>query len=379
MLHQPIYLDYAATTPIDPRVAEKMQTFLFSKELFGNPSSLHSYGKKAKDAIEIARAQVAALLQAELSEIIFTSGATESINLAIKGIAHLLKRKGQHIVTVKTEHKATLDTCQYLEKSGYAVTYLSPLPNGHLDLDQLVSVLREDTLLVSVMQVNNETGVIHDLDAIAEITSSRAILLHVDAAQSVGKVEIDLNHTPIDLLSLSSHKVYGPKGIGALYLRKKPRVRVEALLHGGGHEQGMRSGTLATHQIVGMGEAFHLARENREQDFFRICDLRKQFLEALKPIHPIKPNTNEGVVPHILSLRFEGMIADEILAQSSEVVAASTASACQGKGTEGSYVLRAMGFNAEQIKNSIRFSFGRFTKATEIQTVTDHLLSLFRQ
>jgi cysteine desulfurase len=375
---KPIYLDYAATTPVDPRVAVKMQECLMLDGMFGNPASSHFYGQQAKESIEQAREQIAACIHAQPSELIFTSGATESNNLAIKGIARLYQRKGKHIITMQTEHKSVLDACQHLEKEGYLVTYLAPEPNGLLSLDTLRSALREDTILVSIMQVNNETGVIQDIAAIAKETSARGILLHVDAVQAVGKMTIDVAKTPVDLMSLSAHKVYGPKGVGALYLRKKPRVRVEPLIHGGGHEQGMRSGTLATHQIVGMGEAFHLAQQEMQSEEKRIRELHQRFLQGLSKIENMRLNTDEkNVVPHILNLRFEGMLAEAILSQLPNV-AASTASACQGKGAEGSYVLRAMGFTDQQAKSAVRISLGRFTKMEEIDEVVRAINNLFR-
>lgn len=368
---KPIYLDYAATTPVDPRVAAKMAAYLTQEGAFGNPASMHPYGVAARDAIDRARANVAAFLNADPSEIIWTSGATESNNLALKGAARLYQRKGRHIVTMKTEHKAVLDTCQQLEKEGYQVTYLSPDADGLLPIDALIAALRDDTFLVSVMHVNNETGVVQDLAKIAAVTSARGILLHVDAAQTPGKMLLDVKNIPIDLLSLCAHKVYGPKGIGALYLRKKPRVRVEPLIHGGGHEQGMRSGTLATHQIVGMGEAFALAQQSND-----IKVLRDKFLQALQTIPCMRLNTSANTVPHILNIRFEGMIADAILAQL-PMIATSTASACQGKGTEGSYVLRALGLTEAQAKSSIRFSFGRFTTMDEVEVAGKAIKQLF--
>lgn len=377
LLMNPIYLDYAATTPVDPRVAKKMQNCLMLDGMFGNPASLHSYGMAAREAVEQARDQVAAFLNADPSEVIWTSGATEADNLAIKGAARLYQRKGKHIVTMKTEHKAVLDTCQHMEKEGYTVTYLLPEANGLLDLEKLRSVLRDDTVLVSIMQVNNETGVVQDLAAIAEITSAQRILFHVDAAQSPGKVSLDVQTIPVDLVSLCAHKAYGPKGIGALYLRKKPRVRVEPLIHGGGHEQGMRSGTLATHQIVGMGEAFALAMLEGSADTQRIMTLRRQFLAHLQNINNLVLNSDLPIaVPHILNVRFEGMLADAILAKL-PAIATSTASACQGKGTEGSYVLRAMGLTDAQAKSSVRFSFGRFTTEQDIARAASQLAELF--
>lgn len=374
----PIYLDYAASTPLDPRVAEAMFACLRQPGNFGNPASLHLYGQSARAAIELAREQVANTIHAEPSQLIWTSGATESNNLAIKGAAHLYQRKGKHIITMKTEHKAVLDTCQHLEKEGFQVTYLTPKPNGLLDIETLKAAIRPDTILISIMHVNNEIGVIQDLAAITQVTAERGILFHVDAAQSIGKLALDVQQLPVDLLSLSAHKVYGPKGIGALYLRKKPRVRVMPLIHGGGHEQGMRSGTLATHQIIGMGAAFHLAHQEMKNDYQHITKLHNQFLENLKNISVLKLNGERNKnVPHILNLRFENMLADAILAELPQI-ATSTASACQGKGTEGSYVLRAIGLTEEQAKSSVRFSFGKFTTEPDIQMVTQAICSLFQ-
>ena len=305
-LTQPIYLDYAATTPIDKRVAVVMQHYLTQEGMFGNPASRHVYGKKASAAIEHARAQVAQVLQAHPSEIIWTSGATESNNLALKGAAHRYQRKGKHILTVSTEHKSVLDTCQHLEKEGYLVTYLDTQADGRINLNDFEAALRNDTVLVSIMHVNNETGVIQDIDEIAKITAARRMLLHVDAAQSVGKISFNTQNIPVDLVSVSAHKAYGPKGIGALYLRKKPRVRVEPLIHGGGHEQGMRSGTLATHQIVGMGEACRLAYEEMQKDAKKILVLRDRFLQQLQQIKNFRLNvTIQHTVPHILNVRLK--------------------------------------------------------------------------
>lgn len=373
---KPIYLDYAATTPVDPRVAEQMSKFLTMDGNFGNPASLHPYGQEARLAVENAREQVATLIHAESNEIIWTSGATESNNLALKGAARLYQRKGKHIITMSTEHKAVLDTCQYLEKNGYKVSYLPPTPTGQLDLDLLTASIQADTILVSIMHVNNETGLIQDLAAIAAITSHHGILLHVDAAQSIGKIALDVTQIPIDLLSLSAHKFYGPKGIGALYLRKKPRVRVEPLIHGGGHEQGMRSGTLATHQMVGMGDAFSLATQD---ELVRIHLLHDLFLEKLSTLKTIIINCDRNLtVPHIINLRFDGMLADAVL-KKLPLLAASTGSACLGKGAEGSYVLHAMGLSLEQIKSSIRFSLGRFTTQQEIEITTSAIKDLVVQ
>lgn len=357
----PIYLDYAATTPVDPRVAEKMQQYLTADGCFANPASLsHAYGQAAKAAIDWAREQVAALIHAEPSEIIWTSGATEAINLALKGAAQLYQRRGKHIVTVKTEHKAVLDTCQQLEKEGYTVTYLTPERNGLLDLEKLTTALKPDTILVSVMHVNNEIGVIQDISAIAKITAEREILLHVDAAQSNGKLVIDVTKTPIDLLSMNAHKVYGPKGVGALYVRKKPRIRVAPQMHGGGQEQGMRSGTLATHQIMGMAEAFRLAQIEMTADYQKNLQLRTQFLQQIAAMQSIKPNIEPSLCyPGIVNLRVP--MRAEALMQASPELAIAAGSACNAKGIEPSYVLRALGLSAEEAHCSVRFSFGRFT------------------
>lgn len=374
---KPIYFDYAATTPVDTRVAAKMLECLTQDGAFGNPSSLHAYGQQARQMVEAAREQVAACVGAEASEIIWTSGATESCNLGIKGAARLYQRKGKHIITMQTEHKAVLDTCQHLEKEGYSVTYLAPESNGLLSQDKLLAALKDDTILVSIMQVNNETGIIQDIAAIAQLTSSRGILLHVDAAQSVGKLDMDLTSMSVDLMSFSAHKIYGPKGVGALYLRKKPRVRVEPLIHGGGHEQGMRSGTLATHQIVGMGAAYQLAQQEMHADAKRIRDLRQRFLSGLNGIENLKVNGDiTHAVPHILNLRFEGMIAQAILAELPNI-AASTAAACQS--IQGSYVLRAMGLADNEVKSSIRFSFGRFTTQQEIDEALKSIRRIFNR
>lgn len=362
----PIYLDYAATSPVDPRVAAKMTQCLMLEGYFGNASSTHSYGKEAHEIIEHARAQVAGLIHADPAEIIWTSGATESNNLALKGAAHLYKVKGKHIVTMKTEHPSVLDSCQQLEKEGFSVTYLSPEKNGVLDLEKLRAALRDDTVLVSIMHVNNETGVIQDIKAISDITSKRGILFHVDAAQSAGKISINLTNTPIDLMSFSAHKIYGPKGIGALYLRRKPRVRVAAQMHGGGHEHGMRSGTLATHQIVGMGEAFHLARQEMQADQKRIRELRDHFWRAIQTLENVSVNGDEEhSLPNILNIQFTGMRSESILQELSEL-AISSGAACHSKGVEPSLVLRAMGQSAEEAGSAVRFSFGRFTTLANV-------------
>jgi cysteine desulfurase len=363
----PIYLDYAATTPVDPRVAQKMLEYLTLDGQFGNPASLsHAYGRAAKEAVDWARAEVAGLIHAEPSEIVWTSGATEAINLALKGAAQLYQRQGKHIITVKTEHKAVLDTCQQLEKDGFSVTYLTPEANGVIDLDKLSAQFRDDTILVSVMHVNNEIGVIQDIHAIASLTAERGILCHIDAAQSNGKIAIDVTKTPIDLLSMSSHKVYGPKGIGALYVRKKPRIRVAAQIHGGGQEQGMRSGTLATHQIMGMAEAYRIAKIEMAADYEKINQLRAMLLQNISGAKTILINGDVAqVYPGIINLRLPSMMADAFMNALPELAIAA-GSACNAKGIEPSYVLRALGLSAEEAHCSVRLSFGRFTTVEEI-------------
>ncbi len=367
-MKKPIYFDYSATTPVDPRVAEKMCQCLTLDGNFGNPASRsHEYGWKAEEAVENARRQVADLVNADPKEIVFTSGATESDNLAIKGAAHFYqKKKGKHIVTCKTEHKAVLDTCRQLEREGFEVTYLDPEPNGLLDLDKLKAAIRDDTVLVSIMHVNNEIGVIQDIAAIGEITRERKVLFHVDAAQSAGKVPIDLQAMKVDLMSFSAHKIYGPKGIGALYVRRKPRVRLEAQMHGGGHERGMRSGTLPTHQIVGMGEAFRIAKEEMAADNERIRMLRDRLLKGLQDIEEIYINGDlEQRVPHNLNISFN-FVEGESLMMALKDLAVSSGSACTSASLEPSYVLRALGRNDELAHSSIRFSLGRFTTEEEV-------------
>ncbi len=361
----PIYLDYSATTPVDPRVAQKMIPFL--TEQFGNPASRsHAYGWETEQAVEEARAQVAALVHCDPKEIIWTSGATESNNLAIKGAAHFYKGKGKHLVTVKTEHKAVLDTTRELEREGYEVTYLDVQPNGLVDLEKFTAALRPDTILASVMYVNNEIGVIQDIPALGEICRSKGILLHVDAAQATGKVVIDLGKLKVDLMSFSAHKTYGPKGIGALYVRRKPRVRLEAQMHGGGHERGLRSGTLATHQIVGMGEAFRLAREEMAAENERLRMLRDRLLNGFKDLEEIYVNGDmEKRVPHNLNVSFN-FVEGESLIMGMKELAVSSGSACTSASLEPSYVLRALGRNDELAHSSIRFTIGRFTTAAEI-------------
>jgi cysteine desulfurase len=361
-----IYLDYAATTPVDPRVAEKMLQFLTPTGAFGNPASTHHFGKTAKEAVENARAQVAELIHSDTNEIVWTSGATESNNLALKGAAQLYQSKGKHIITVKTEHASVLDCCQQLEKEGYFVTYLSPEKNGLLDLEKLRAAIRDDTILISVMHVNNELGVIQDVQSIANMTAEHGILFHVDAAQSAGKIAIDLQKTPIDLMSFSAHKIYGPKGAGALYVRRKPRVRVAAQIHGGGHEQGMRSGTLATHQIVGMGEAFHLAKMDMKSDQEKISQLSQQLREGLMKIKNTEMNTDISCsIPNILNVRLGDHKSESILNLFPEI-AFSSGSACNAKGVEPSYVLRALGQKDAQAACGIRFSLGRFSSESQI-------------
>lgn len=366
-LKLPIYLDYSATTPVDGRVAEKMAEYLTFEGNYGNPASRsHSFGWSAEKAVEKARKQVASLVNADAKEIIWTSGATESDNLAIKGAAHFYRKKGKHIVTCKTEHKAVLDTCRQLEREGFEVTYLEPRSSGLIDLDGLRQAIREDTILVSIMHVNNEIGVIQDIEAIGEITRQHKVTFHVDAAQSPGKVPIDLQEMKVDLMSLSAHKVYGPKGIGALYVRRKPRVRIEAQMHGGGHERGMRSGTLSTHQIVGMGEAFRIAEEEMATDNERICTLRNRLLNGLKGIEEIYINGDlEQRISGNLNVSFN-FIEGESLIMALKDIAVSSGSACTSASLEPSYVLRALGRDDELAHSSIRFTIGRFTTAEEI-------------
>lgn len=363
----PVYLDYSATTPVDPRVAEKMIACLTLEGNFGNPASRsHRFGWQAEEAVDEARNHIAELIAADPREIVFTSGATESNNLAIKGAAHFYQKQGKHIITCKTEHKAVLDTCRHLESEGFEVTYLEPQPNGLLTLTQIESAMREDTVLVSIMHVNNEIGVIQDIAAIGELCRSRKIIFHVDAAQSVGKVEIDVNAMKIDLLSMSAHKIYGPKGIGALYVRRKPRIRLEAQMHGGGHERGMRSGTLATHQIVGMGEAFRLAKAEMAEENVRVSALRDRLLAGLKDIEEVYVNGSlERRVAGNLNISFN-YVEGESLMMALKDLAVSSGSACTSASLEPSYVLRALGLNDELAHSSIRFSIGRFTTEEEI-------------
>lgn len=365
-VHTPIYLDYSATTPIDPRVAEKMIPYL--TEHFGNPASRsHAFGWTAEKAVENAREEVAKLVNADPREIVWTSGATESNNLAIKGAANFYSpTKGKHIVTVQTEHKAVIDTVRELERLGYEATYLTPEPNGLLDLEKFKAALRPDTVLASVMLVNNEIGVIQDIEAIGNICREQGVIFHVDAAQATGKVHIDLQKLPVDLMSFSAHKTYGPKGIGALYVRRKPRVRIEAQMHGGGHERGMRSGTLATHQIVGMGEAFRIAREEMDSENARLLKLRNRMLKGLQEIDEVYVNGDlEHRVPHNLNISFN-FVEGESLIMAVKDIAVSSGSACTSASLEPSYVLRALGRSDELAHSSIRFSIGRFTTEEDI-------------
>ena len=370
----PIYLDYSATTPVDERVAEKMCSYLTRQGVFGNPASRsHAFGWEAEAAIEEARKNIATLVGANPKEIIFTSGATESDNLAIKGVAHFYKKKGSHIVTCKTEHKAVLDTCRQLEREGYEVTYLDPEPNGLVDLKKLEAALRDDTILVSIMHVNNEIGVIQDIAAIGEICRDRKILFHVDAAQSPGKVPINLEELKVDLMSFSAHKVYGPKGIGALYVQRKPRVRLEAQMHGGGHERGMRSGTMATHQIVGMGEAFRIAGEEMEEENKRIYSLRERLWDGLKDMEEVYVNGDlDQRIPGNINISFN-FVEGESLLMALKDLAISSGSACTSASLEPSYVLRALGRNDELAHSSIRFSIGRFTTEQDIDFTIEHV------
>ena len=371
----PIYLDYSATTPVDPRVAAAMMECLTHEGNFGNPASRsHAFGWKAEEAVEKARAQVAELVNADPKEIIWTSGATESDNLAIKGAAHFYSKNGKHIITLKTEHKAVLDTCRQLEREGYEVTYLEPESDGLVDLEKLKDAIRDDTVLISIMHVNNEIGVVQDIKAIGEIARERKVIFHVDAAQSPGKVPIDLQDMKVDLMSFSAHKIYGPKGIGALYVRRKPRVRIEAQMHGGGHERGMRSGTLPTHQIVGMGEAFHLAKEEMATENERIRMLRDRLLDGLRDIEEVYINGDlERRVPHNLNMSFN-FVEGESLIMALKDLAISSGSACTSASLEPSYVLRALGRDDELAHSSLRFSVGRFTTEADV----DHAVETIR-
>ncbi len=368
----PIYFDYSATTPVDKRAAEKMMEYMTTDGHFGNPASRsHKFGWQAEEAVDIARNQIADLINADPREIVFTSGATESNNLAIKGAAHFYHKKGKHIITCKTEHKAVLDTCRELERQGYEVTYLDPEANGLIDLKKLEAAMRDDTVLVSIMHVNNEIGVIQDIAEIGEMCRARKIIFHVDAAQSVGKLPIDMQTLKVDLMSFSGHKIYGPKGIGALYVRRKPRIRLEAQMHGGGHERGMRSGTLATHQIVGMGEAFRIAKEEMAQDLEHVIKMRDRLLAGIKDMEQVFVNGDfDKRYPGNLNVSFN-FVEGESLIMALKDLAVSSGSACTSASLEPSYVLRALGLNDEMAHSSIRFSFGRFTTEEEIDYAID--------
>ncbi|HBV39726.1 MAG TPA: IscS subfamily cysteine desulfurase [Erwinia sp.] len=372
----PIYLDYAATTPADPRVAEKMVQYLTLDGTFGNPASRsHRFGWQAEEAVDVARNQVAELIGADPREIVFTSGATESDNLAIKGAAELRQEKGKHIITSQTEHKAVLDTCIQLEREGFEVTYLQPQPDGIIPLQQLQDALRDDTILVSIMHVNNETGVVQDIAAIGELCHARGILFHVDATQSVGKLPVDLSELKVDLMSFSAHKLYGPKGIGGLYVRRKPRIRIAAQIHGGGHERGMRSGTLPVHQIVGMGEAYRIAKEEMSGESARLNMLRRTLWAGLSEIDEVCLNGSlEQSAPNILNVSF-AHVDGESLIMALKDLALSSGSACTSASLEPSYVLRALGLSEELAHSSLRFSLGRFTTGEEI----DYAVGLVRK
>lgn len=370
--HFPIYMDYGATTPCDPRVVDAMIPWL--REHFGNPASrTHAYGWEAEEAVERARTQVAELIGADPREIVWTSGATESNNLALKGAAHFYQSRGKHIITVKTEHKAVLDTVRELERQGFEATYLDVKEDGLLDMEVLKAAIRPDTILISVMYVNNEIGVIQDIPAIGALCREKGIVFHVDAAQATGKIDIDLNQLPVDLMSLASHKTYGPKGIGALYVRRKPRVRLEAQMHGGGHERGMRSGTLPTHQIVGMGEAFRIAKEEMHAENERIRALQQRLLSGLQGIEQIFVNGDlTQRIPHNLNVSFN-YVEGESLIMGIKGIAVSSGSACTSASLEPSYVLRALGRSDELAHSSLRMTIGRFTTEEEVDTVVTTL------
>ena len=371
-MKSPIYFDYAATTPVDPRVAQKMSECLLAEGKFGNPASRsHKFGWEAEEAVELARRHVADLLNCDPREIVWTSGATESDNLAIKGVAQFYKSKGKHIVTSKIEHKAVLDTCRHLERDGFEVTYLEPGKGGIITPESVASAIREDTTIVSIMHVNNEIGVENDISAIGEVTRAAKVFFHVDAAQSAGKVDIDLQELKVDLMSFSAHKIYGPKGVGALFVRRKPRVRLEAQMHGGGHERGMRSGTLATHQLVGMGEAFRIAKEEMHEEGGRFLKLRKRLWDGLNDMEEVHISGDiNHQIPGIINISFN-FVEGESLIMSLPDIALSSGSACTSASLEPSYVLRALGLNDELAHSSLRFSIGRFTTEEDV----DHAIS----
>ena len=367
-----IYFDYAATTPVDPRVAEKMSECLSAEGKFGNPASRsHKYGWEAEEAIEVARRQVADLIGSDPREIVWTSGATESDNLAIKGVAHFYKSRGKHIITSKIEHKAVLDTCRHLERDGFEVTYLDPGQDGLVSPEEVRSAIREDTTLVSIMHANNEIGVINDIASIGAICREHGVFYHVDAAQSAGKIEIDVEAMKIDLMSLSAHKMYGPKGVGALYVRRKPRVRLEAQMHGGGHERGMRSGTLPTHQLVGMGEACSIAKAEMEEEQLRLLKLRKRLWNGLKDLEEVYVSGDmDRRLPGLINMSFN-YVEGESLIMSLPDLAISSGSACTSASLEPSYVLRALGLNDELAHSSLRFSVGRFTDEADVDQAVE--------
>ena len=369
-----IYLDYASTTPVDPRVASKMMEFLTPEGEFGNPASRsHRFGWKADEAVEEARSHVANLVNCDPREVVWTSGATEADNLAIKGVARFYKSKGNHIITSKIEHKAVLDPCRQLEREGFEVTYLDPDDKGVISPEAVKAAIKDSTVLVSIMHINNELGTVNDISKIGDVTRDKGIFFHVDAAQSTGKVNIDLEKMPVDLMSFSAHKTYGPKGVGALYVRRKPRVRLEALIHGGGHERGMRSGTLATHQIVGMGEAFRLANKEMEEDHKKISKYHEKFLDKVKEIDHVYINGDlNNKVPNILNVSFN-FVEGESLIMGLKDIAVSSGSACTSASLEPSYVLRALGRKDELAHSSIRFSFGRFTSDDDVNNTLDIL------
>ena len=376
----PIYLDYASTTPIDKRVADKMFEFMTMDGKYGNPASRsHSFGWDADEAVSISRKHIADLINADPREIVWTSGATESDNLAIKGAAHFYKKKGKHIITVKTEHKAVLDACRQLEREGFEVTYMEPMSDGILDLEKLEAEIREDTVLISVMHVNNEIGVIQDIEKIGELARSKNIIFHVDAAQSAGKIDIDLEKMKVDLMSFSAHKIYGPKGIGALYVRRKPRVRLEAQIHGGGHERGLRSGTLPTHQIVGMGEAFRIAKEEMNKDYEKILQLRNRLWNGVKDMEEVYLNGDfENRYPGIMNISFN-YVEGESLIMATKDIAVSSGSACTSASLEPSFVLRAIGRSDELAHSSLRMSIGRFTTEEDIDLTIKTVTKAFEK
>ena len=373
-MRAPVYFDYAATTPVDPRVAQKMSECLMAEGNFGNPASRsHKFGWEAEEAVELARQQVADLLRCDPREIVWTSGATESDNLAIKGVAQFYKTRGKHIVTSKIEHKAVLDPCRHLEKEGFEVTYLEPGEDGLITPQQVADAIREDTTLVSIMHVNNEIGVVNDIAGIGEICREAKVFFHVDAAQSAGKMPIDLSQLKVDLMSLSAHKMYGPKGVGVLFVSRKPRVRLEAQMHGGGHERGMRSGTLATHQLVGMGEACRIAGAEMQEEGTRILKLRERLWDGLREMEEVYANGDLNAhIPGIINMSFN-FVEGESLIMSLPELAVSSGSACTSASLEPSYVLRALGMNDELAHSSLRFSIGRFTTEADVDQAIDQV------